>query len=154
MTPLFTQAPGQRLTAAEREQVKALTIPMLKAGATYAQITAEVGITSPTIHRIRLDAQLPATVHARPSRSIPDGLSLYTQPEPGGHLLWTGPMRGRAAALWAEGRVHNPRVLTFEAHRGRAPVGRLFKTCDAAGCIAGAHLSDARLRATLRRRES
>jgi hypothetical protein len=146
MTAWYGRGPGKRLTPEDRAQIEAAVIPMLLSGATYAQITREVGISAPTILRIRTDAGIPAAVRDRPARSVDETFDLYAEPYGDGHLRWTGPMRGRSAALCAEGRIYNPRVFTFEAHHGRPPTGRLFTSCDEQGCIAGAHLTDAEIR--------
>lgn len=146
--PTRPGGPGYRPTPEARAANEMRTLQLLLTGASYRQIEDEVGISRPTIFKIRVDAGLPAPVvdHRMPSRTVAETLALYTQAYGDGHLRWTGPSRGRAPQLSAEGRRLNVRRVTFEAHHGRRAVGYLIPQCGEDGCIAGAHLADTRQR--------
>ncbi|MEV1063419.1 histone-like nucleoid-structuring protein Lsr2 [Streptomyces sp. NPDC050263] len=140
---------GTRLTAEERAEVEGKTVALLLSGATFDQIRAEVGITAPTIVRIRRDAGLPASGRGRrnpPPRSIDDALAAAIEAGSDGHARWSGPMAGRMPQLFAEGDRFNARHVIFERHHGRPPVGYVRSDCGDQACVAGAHLTDDVLR--------
>ncbi|MBZ6258819.1 WhiB family transcriptional regulator [Streptomyces olivaceus] len=139
---------GGRYTPEQRAVFERRTVELLRAGASYSEITAELGITSPTIVRIRRQAGLPASgrTGAPPSRSKAEALALHIEQYGDGHARWTGPMAGRMAQLHAEHGRFNARRVVFEEHHGRPPVGRVRSNCGEQACIAGAHLIDNILR--------
>ncbi|WP_330349616.1 Lsr2 family DNA-binding protein [Streptomyces sp. NBC_00582] len=142
---------GQRLTAEERAEIEGRTIALLLAGATIERIRDEVGITAPTIIRIRRDAGLPDPGRGSNSpqpRTIADALAATVEEHSDGHARWTGPMAGRMPQLFAEGGRFNARHVIFERHHGRAPVGYVRSNCGNQACVAGAHLADDVLRDT------
>lgn len=146
--PTMPGGPGYRPTPEVRAANEMRTLQLLLTGASYRQVEEEVGISRPTIFKIRVDAGLPAPVvdHRMSSRTVPEALALYSEAYGDGHLRWTGPCSGRAAQLSAEGRRLNVRHVTFEAHHGRPSTGYVIPRCGEDGCIAGAHLTDARQR--------
>lgn len=135
---------GGRYTPEQRAAFERRTVELLRAGASYSEITAELGITSPTIVRIRRQAGIPASgrAGAPPSRSKAEVLALHVEPYGDGHARWTGPMSGRMAQLHAEQGRFNARHVVFERHHRRAPVGYVRSDCGEQACFAGAHLTD------------
>ncbi|MFE3853396.1 WhiB family transcriptional regulator [Streptomyces griseorubiginosus] len=140
---------GHRYSPERRAENERRTIEMLKAGATYQQISDEVGISQPTIFAIRVKVGLPAPDNrgGQPARSKAEALALNTEPYGDGHARWTGTIAGRSFQLNAEGQQLNARRVAFEQHHGRPPEGRVSTDCGVTSCIAGAHLTDDTLRA-------
>lgn len=140
---------GGRVTPEERAEKERQTLELLRAGATYAEVTKQVGISAPTIIAIRRKAGLPSAQGRNakdtpPRRSKDEALAKYMQPYGEGHARWTGPMAGRMPQLYAEGSRFNARHAVFEAHHGRPPVGYVRTKCTEPACIAGPHLIDDR----------
>ncbi|MFD9445490.1 hypothetical protein ACFWB4_42910, partial [Streptomyces sp. NPDC060001] len=103
-----------------------------------------------TIVRIRRKHHLPAPVRTprRSTRTVAGTFDRFTTTDADGHVHWTGPYSGRMPKLSAGGRRHNARRTAFRLHHGREPIGRVLRTCPVAGCIAGPHLADQRIRHT------
>jgi hypothetical protein len=98
------------------------------------------------VGRIRNEYGLP--------RIAPVGLSLeqkwatHTQPRDGGHLAWTGSLRGGTFPVLAyRGGHYAARQIAFRMKHGRDPVGRVLAGCGWRPCVAPDHVEDARLRA-------
>ncbi|MFJ2717453.1 hypothetical protein [Streptomyces sp. NPDC087437] len=144
------KGPGYRMLPEQREAVEKQVAELLLAHASYREIREEVGISNPTIVRIRQKLRLPAGGgRNRPQpRTVPETFELYTEPFGDRHLRWTGPRRGRSFLLFAEGRCFNARHVAFEAHHGRPPVGYVVSNCGEIPCMEGGHLTDAVLRGT------
>jgi uncharacterized protein YerC len=141
--PLPT-GPGRRLSPGDRERIEEQAAKMLLEGATLAQIRAAIGISAPTITRIRRERGIPKPVRPprQPARTVAVTLALYGEAYGDGHLRWTGPHAGRMPTLSAEGRHFNARHVTFRQHHGRNPVGYVLTDCSEPGCMAGGHLTD------------
>lgn len=137
---------GGRLTSAARRGVVRRVAKLLREGATYEEIQAEVGVSTATVCRIRQRLDIPLTKRPRPSRTVPETLALYTEPYGEGHARWTGPSAGRMPVLWSGGREHNARHEAFRAHYGRAPVGYVIAGCEDPACFGGSHLTDLTIR--------
>jgi hypothetical protein len=127
-----------RKAAAPPEAVAA----MLRAGASYRQITETLGTSRATIAKIRRDHRIPASPRKGIKRTITEALAHHVQPYGNGHARWTGPTANDHAELWAEGRRYNARHQIFAAHHGRDPHGPVRTTCTEPGCIAAPHLAD------------
>jgi uncharacterized protein YerC len=145
-------AERRQRTRAEVAAAEELAVAMLKAGATYQVIYAETRLAKARICGLRRahDIPVPATNHvsAQQRLTVDEAFNRHAQPTPdGGHLVWTGPRSGRGAIdLTAGGRRYNGRAVAFKRHHGRDPEGRLKRTCELPGCIAGAHHTDRRIR--------
>ncbi|MFE7236122.1 hypothetical protein ACFVAF_37020 [Streptomyces sp. NPDC057596] len=148
LVPVPRRAAGVRIPPQERPAVVARVGKLLRAGATYEQISQEVGVSMPTVGRIRGELKIPLAKRAWPSRTVAEVLSLHIEPHGDGHARWTGPMAGRMPELFAEGRRFNARHVMFERHHGRPPVGYVVSNCREIPCMEGAHLTDAVLRGT------
>ena len=128
-----------------RRHTRAAT--MLRAGASYREIRAELGISPGTISNIRRTLDIPSPRTPRPVRTPAEALALYSTPHADGHTHWTGPRTGGGnPQLWADGRSYSPLRIAFHLHHGREPQGRVRTDCDDPKCITGAHLADRRLR--------
>ncbi|CAM5265656.1 Transposase IS30-like HTH domain-containing protein OS=Streptomyces fumanus OX=67302 GN=GCM10018772_04920 PE=4 SV=1 [Streptomyces fumanus] len=66
-------------------------------------------------------------------------------------MLWTGCVDNGIARVCHDGQRIPALRVAFRLHHGRDPEGRLTRTCDQAGCVAGAHCADQRIRAANRR---
>ncbi|MFG2699553.1 hypothetical protein [Streptomyces sp. NPDC048386] len=139
--------PGRHLDAAHRAAIETRTVELLRNGATYNQVRAELGISFPTISKIRAKHAIPApALRQGRRRTIAEAYTQYTRKH-GDHLLWAGPHSGNGPVLTSGNRHHNPRAIAFRQHHHRDPQGRLRRTCDEPDCIAGAHHADQRIRA-------
>ncbi|WP_405909596.1 helix-turn-helix domain-containing protein [Streptomyces sp. NBC_00828] len=136
------QPNGGRLAPEARRVVVRRVAKLLREGKTYEEIRAEVGVSQPTICRIRKQLNIPLAKRTRPSRTVAETLALYVEPYGAGHTRWTGPSAGRMPVLWADGREHNARHEAFRAHYGRAPVGYVRAACEEPACFGGSHLTD------------
>ncbi|MFZ4206804.1 WhiB family transcriptional regulator [Streptomyces griseoincarnatus] len=140
---------GTRYTPEQRAVYERLIVEQLRAGATYSQIIERIGVTAPTIVRVRRKYGLPRSTNkpVNPNtRSVAEALAVTTEPYGDGHTRWTGPLARRSLLLHAEGRRFNARRLLFEQHHGRPPVGPVRSNCGEQQCITGAHLTDGTLR--------
>jgi uncharacterized protein YerC len=148
--------PGHRYPPEQRAEYEQRTLELLRAKASYSQIIEQVGITAPTIIRIRRQAGLEPSgqTGGHPARTKAEALAANVEPYGDGHAQWTGPMSGRLPQLWAERTRFNARHIVFEQHYGRPPVGRIFSSCGVTACIAGAHLTDHTLRAARPKKEA
>ncbi|MFR0354124.1 WhiB family transcriptional regulator [Streptomyces sediminimaris] len=144
----YPKGPGFRYTPEQRAENERRTLELLRAGATFSQIIEQVGISAPTIIRIRREAGLGPSgqTGGHPSRSVADVLAEHVEPYGDGHARWSGPMSGRMPQLYADGGRCNARHAVFEQHHGRPPVGYVRSDCREQACIAGAHLTDDVLR--------
>lgn len=133
---------GGRLSAEAKAVVVPRVLKMLRAGATYDEIKAEVGVSTATISRIRQQRNIPKATRTRPSRTVAETFALYAEPYGEGHARWTGPISGRVPVLFGDGRSHNARRVAFCTRYGRAPVGYVRASCEESGCLAGDHLTD------------
>ncbi|MFF9123203.1 hypothetical protein ACF09J_07875 [Streptomyces sp. NPDC014889] len=139
---------GERISPQERPAIVARVGKLLLAGATYERISQEVGVSPPTVGRIRGELRIPLAKRSMPSRTVAEALALHIEPYGDGHARWTGPMTGRMPQLCAEGRRLNARRTVFERHHGRPPVGYVVSCCGDIPCMTGAHLTDAVMRGT------
>ncbi|MER6532996.1 hypothetical protein ABT215_04075 [Streptomyces sp900105755] len=125
---------------------------LLREGATHSKITAETGVRSDAITRVRRALGIPVPKGRRlgaaaQNRTVAEVLAHYTEHLADGHAHWTGSFNGRRPVLWRHQRPLQARRETFRAHHGRDPEGRVRVDCDDPACIAGAHLTDNPIRA-------
>lgn len=144
-------SPGRaKRTSAQLAALEPQAIAMLRDGATYDQVRAKTGLGLNRISRLRKRHNIPLSGRRRPPDgrlTIDEAFTLYTRSTTtGDHLLWTGPRSGRGVDLTASGHTYNARSIAFQRHYGRAPEGRLWRTCEHPDCIAAAHHTDRRIR--------
>ncbi|MEU6491115.1 hypothetical protein ABZ890_12060 [Streptomyces sp. NPDC046984] len=125
-------------------------IAMLRAGATYAEVTRETGTTAPTLVRLRKLLQIPLPRHRAEGGkgwTITEAFAYHTQPYGDGHLRWTGHVSTRGQrVLCAGSERRSPLRVSFHLHHRRDPIGKLLPSCEEPDCIAGRHLTDNRIR--------
>lgn len=141
--------PGRdRRSRAEVAAAESQAVAMLRAGDTHEAVYRATRLSPNRVSELRRQHSIPVPERGTAAwqRTVDEAMALRTVPAEDGHLMWTGALGGRGTELWAEGRVHNARAITFSKHHGRPPEGRLRRTCDRHGCIAGAHLADRRIR--------
>lgn len=139
-----------RRSKAEMADLDDQAVTMLRAGATYKEIHRTLRLALNRISRLRRQHRIPVPSRKRenPRRyTVDEAFTTHTRATTeGGHLLWTGPRSGRSFDLIASGRTYNARAIAFRRHHGRDPEGQTRRTCDQPDCIAGAHLTDRRIR--------
>jgi hypothetical protein len=69
--------------------------------------------------------------------SLRELLDRHTNPQPGGHLLWTG-----AKCPDFRSRQYTPNQIAFILDRGYEPNGTVQRSCDVRGCVQALHLAD------------
>lgn len=143
--------PGRaKRTRAELAALEDQAVTMLRNGATHAEIYTATRLSPNRICELRRQHQIPVpgrNVWATRRLTVDEAFTRYAQPATtGGHVLWTGPRSGRGFNVTASGRTYNACHIAFQKHHGREPEGRLRRTCEEPGCIAGAHHTDHRIR--------
>lgn len=124
---------------------------LLEGGAKYDEVREETGAGTATIALVRKQRRIPLPPgrhnhSGEPARTPAQALTHYSRPAPDGHTDWTGPVQGNdTPIIWSAGR-HNALRLAFRLHTGRDPEGRVMRSCNHYGCIAGAHLTDRTIR--------
>lgn len=129
--------------------VRADIAAMLRAGATYKQIAAATGANPTTISHVRKTLGIPVPEGRKQfgsTRTMAETLAHYAQPTSDEHAHWTGPFNGTRPTLWHANRQYQARRIAFAAHHSREPEGSVLVGCDDSACIAGAHLTDERIR--------
>lgn len=69
--------------------------------------------------------------------SLRELLTRHTNPQDGGHLLWTG-----AKCPDFRARQYTPNQIAFIVDRGYEPNGVIKRLCDVRGCVQPLHLAD------------
>jgi hypothetical protein len=121
---------------------------MLRAGATYAQIRAELSVANRHIGRVRREQEIPVPPgRPRGGRLEPaDAVARLITPYGDGHARWAGARTEDGyAVIWLGPKKRSVARLVFAGYHGREPVGQVRPdrtVCDEPDCIAGAHLAD------------
>jgi hypothetical protein len=97
------------------------------------------------VGRIRAELELPR-YEPRPSLTLEQTWATRTKPLHGGHMRWTGPLRGGMPNLVYQQRNYSARRVAFQVGHGREPVGRVLPSCGQTWCIAPEHASDQTMR--------
>ncbi|SDM76511.1 hypothetical protein [Streptomyces wuyuanensis] len=123
---------------------RAAIAKMLRAGATYAEVRAELGVGSDSVtSSVRKEYGIPVVPRPRPHRPAEDTFRLYAQPVDGGHRRWTGPWAGRMPQITlAKKATVSALRVAFRIRTGRDPVGYVRRTCNYPGCVEPGHLAD------------
>ncbi|MFI5880846.1 hypothetical protein [Streptomyces sp. NPDC051554] len=140
-------------TRAELDVLEDQAVAILRDGASYDEVRSKFRLSPNRIAQLRKRHRIPVPSYDKQAgqrRTVDEAFALYAQDTAGEHVLWTGPRSGRSADLLAAGRRHNARHVAFRKHHGRDPQGRVWRTCDEPGCIAGAHHTDHLIRNTRR----
>ncbi|GHA01071.1 hypothetical protein ACFOOM_12420 [Streptomyces echinoruber] len=125
-------------------KARADVVELLRAGLPDNAIARRLHMDSRTVAKHRAALGLPKHKRGpRPAASPEDLFRRRTTPTGDGHLLWKGHVTNSGVpALRHGGRVHSAYRIAFRLHHGRDPVGRVTRTCDTPGCVAGGHLAD------------
>jgi hypothetical protein len=109
----------------------------------YIARTLHVGPARP--REIRAELGLPKT--ARPSGlTLEQKWATHARSVTGGHVRWTGGLRGCTPNLVHRNRNYSARRVAFELGHGRPPVGRVMPGCGQSWCVAPEHATDASMR--------
>ncbi|MFB6787645.1 hypothetical protein ACFCWT_13310 [Streptomyces olivaceus] len=129
-------------------KVRADIAELLHAGVHHQDIARQLHVSRKTVSTTHRALKLPARVRGggAPHATLEDAYRAHTEPAADGHARWTGYLDGTLPILCHAGeRTPAPRIA-FRLHHGRAPEGRLRRTCTVPGCVAGAHYADRRIR--------
>ncbi|WP_060879974.1 helix-turn-helix domain-containing protein [Streptomyces scabiei] len=154
--PLPAGRTGRHRDSPGAADVDAAIATMLRAGATYTQVREQLHVSAQRISGVRLEQKIPVPAGRCPGHNGPRApeqtLAQYSQPAEDGHVIWTGPTDGAGKpTIWTRHQALSGWRVAFLAHHGREPDGRVQVACDLPRCIAGAHLTDHRLREANRR---
>ncbi|MFD1656951.1 helix-turn-helix domain-containing protein [Streptomyces caeni] len=132
-------------------KIRADIAALLRAGMPESHIAAQLHVSPRTVRATRRALGLPAPKRGGAPvtyASVEDAFRANTAPVDGGHVRWTGytdSVSGLPVLCYRGRRQTAPRVA-FTSHHGREPVGKVRRTCEYEGCIAGAHLADRLIR--------
>lgn len=134
-------------------KIRADIAELLHADVPHLHIARQLGVSRETVRATHRALRLPARVRGGgPTHpSLEDAYRAHTEPGPDGHMRWTGYTDGSLPIVFHSNQ-HTPAPrVAFRLHHGRDPEGRLIRTCDMPGCVAGAHYADQRIREANRR---
>ncbi|WP_435610862.1 hypothetical protein [Streptomyces sp. C10-9-1] len=131
-------------------ELRARIAAMLRAGATYAEVRAELGASLNLIADVRREHSIPVPARTRPMRSEADAYAAGAEHTDGGHVRWAGEWAGRCPQVSHHGRQESARRVAFRLAHGREPVGHVIAACGAAWCVAPGHVEDRPMREQLR----
>jgi hypothetical protein len=95
--------------------------------------------------RIRAELGLPKSVRIQ-GTAIEHKWNKWTHAVTGGHIRWTGAVRGITPNLVHRKRNYSARRVGFQLEHGRLPVGRVLPGCGQSWCVAPAHATDEPMR--------
>lgn len=129
---------------------------MLRAGHTQVHIARTLRVAPLTVQRAREALGLPAPKPGpRSPASFDEVFRAYAVPAEDGHVRWTGTVSSsNVPAAWMSNKFRSAYRIAFELHHGREPDGRVRAECGMPICVAGAHLTDRRLREANRRADN
>ncbi|NUS79116.1 MAG: hypothetical protein HOV70_23350 [Streptomyces sp.] len=129
-------------------KVRADIAELLRAGTPHIEIARQLHVRRDTIRETHKALRLPAPIRGggSPHPSIEDAYRAHAVPAHDGHVRWTGNVDGTKPIVHHSGRHTTASRVAFLIHHGRAPEGRLRRTCELPGCVAGAHYADRRVR--------
>ncbi|MFE0819128.1 hypothetical protein [Streptomyces sp. NPDC058847] len=95
----------------------------------------------------RLRAQLGLPEYQPPAATpIEERWASRVKTVAGGHMRWTGSLRGGMPHLVWKQRSYSARRLAFQIGHGREPVGRVMPGCGKTWCVAPEHTTDQSMR--------
>jgi DNA-binding CsgD family transcriptional regulator len=142
------RASGPRKRGPRPNASRAEIIELIGQGLSSRRIAAILRTDPKRVNLVRAEAGLPQTVPLRaPQDSLRQRWQAHTRTVDGGHTEWVGSLRGGTPVFTYSGEHYMARRVAFEMANGRAPEGRVKPGCDLAGCVAPAHMEDARMRA-------
>ncbi|MDX3239754.1 hypothetical protein PV392_29530 [Streptomyces sp. ME03-5709C] len=139
---------GPRRRATDEEIAAALTGPEVSC----AQVARLLRCRKDRVFRIRRELGMPPYRRgSRPtSATREEAYQARTVAVEDGHVHWTGSVTEKGIpTVGLGGKYRTAYRIAFELHHGRAPEGPVLHawTCEYPRCVAGAHLTDAWMRA-------
>jgi hypothetical protein len=119
-------------------------IRLLAEGHSDREIGRRLHTNPKRVGRIRTELELPQ--YEPTTIPLEQKWTTHTQPTPGGHLRWTGPLRAGTPNLVHGGRNYSARRIAFRLGHGREPAGRVLPGCGQSWCIAPDHAEDTAMR--------
>jgi hypothetical protein len=116
-------------------------IRLLQEGHSNREIARRLGGKRERIARIRAELGMPR--YQQGSRlTLEQAWVRHARPVAGGHMRWTGGVRGCTPNLVHGKRNHSARRIAFRLGHGREPVGRVLPGCGHTWCVAPEHATD------------
>ncbi|WP_432124021.1 hypothetical protein [Streptomyces sp. C10-9-1] len=145
-------APGHAEDRPMRGQLRLRIAAMLRAGATYAQVRAELGAGSSTVASVRREYSIPVVAgRAFAPRTMAEAYARHAEDTGDGHVRWTGPWNQVPTPVVNFGRGQDTvRRVAFRLAYGREPVGPVTSGCGEPWCVAPGHGEDRPMREQLR----
>ncbi|MDX5568456.1 hypothetical protein PYK79_41375 [Streptomyces sp. ID05-04B] len=128
-------------------------LELLRAGTmTETAIAARLGISRPTVHKIRAEWGLPAPARGSMPKhaSFEDAFHAAAEAAADGHVAWAGSWSGVTPIVQHQHHSRSAYKIAFRLHHGRDPEGLVKSGCTLAGCVAGPHLTDKAMRSATR----
>jgi len=134
-------------------KVRADIAELLRADVPHQDIARQLHVSRKTVSAAHRALQLPARVRGggAPNATLENAYRAHAVPAEAGHVRWSGPVDGTLPIVCHSGQSTPAPRVAFRLHHGRAPEGRLRRTCDMPGCAAGAHYADRTIREANRR---
>lgn len=120
-------------------------IALLQEGRSNKYIARTLHTRPMRVARLRAELGLPP-VKLISGLTIEQKWTTSTRQVSGGHVVWSGGVRGCTANLIHQGRNYSARRVAFELGQGRPPVGRVLPGCGHAWCVAPEHATDEPMR--------
>lgn len=120
-------------------------IALLQEGHSNREIGRRLHTNPLRVGRIRDELELPQ-YEPQPALTLEQKWATRTKPVAGGHMQWTGSLRGGMPNLVYLQRNYSARRVAFEIGHDRQPVGRVLTSCDYSWCIAPGHATDEPMR--------
>lgn len=95
--------------------------------------------------RIRAELGLPKS-ERKQGLALEQKWATWTRTVSGGHVRWTGAVRGITPNLVHRQRNYSARRIAFQIEYGRQPVGRVLPGCEYTWCVAPGHVTDGPMR--------
>lgn len=120
-------------------------ITLLAEGHSDREIHRRLGAYPARVGKIRAELGLPK-YQPKPALTLEQRWATRTRPTSGGHMRWTGAIRGGMPNLTYQQRNHSARRIAFTIGHGRPPEGRVLPGCEYGWCIAPEHATDEPMR--------
>jgi DNA-binding CsgD family transcriptional regulator len=122
-------------------------VALLRKGQSNKSIAQTLQVDPKRVQRIRIELGLPRATSVRAQGpTLEEKWAAAVRPAGGGHVRWTGAVRGTTPNLVHGQRNHSGRAVGFAITHGRQPVGRVLPGCGTAWCVAGEHATDGPMR--------
>ncbi|MEU3613444.1 hypothetical protein ABZ725_14170 [Streptomyces sp. NPDC006872] len=122
-------------------------VQLLREGLGNVRIADTLGVRRDRVARIRAEEDISPCERTWPTQGVTleQKWTAHTQPVTGGHMRWTGPMRG-TTPNFCHGGNQSARRVAFRLGHGRDPVGPVLPGCGHDWCIAPDHTTDTPMR--------